>query len=94
MPEQSPRGHDDDEEVEAEGDIVVEVEGPGEENEEDINPWSSEEPSSFPAVHPTRALAYSQPLPIRISSPGPRVQHVVHRLASLRFTRAAEIPQS
>ena len=34
IPEQSPRGHDDDEEVEAEGDIVVEVEDLGEEDEE------------------------------------------------------------
>ena len=50
VPEESTRGHDDDEEeAEVEGDIILEVEDEGEEVEveEDFNLRSSEEPSSF-----------------------------------------------
>jgi hypothetical protein len=50
VPEESAEGHDDDG-AEVEGDIVEEVEDEGEEKEEEeINPWSSEEPSRFRAL--------------------------------------------
>ncbi|KAF8497814.1 hypothetical protein F5888DRAFT_1906591 [Russula emetica] len=66
-------------------------EKPEEEEEKYINLRSSEEPSSSfgRASKSLSSLgqrpAYSQPLPIRISSPGPRGQHVIHSLASLRL---------
>jgi hypothetical protein len=38
--------------VEIEGDIIIEVEGGEEEGEEeDLNPWSGEEPFCAPAMH-------------------------------------------
>ena len=69
VPEESPGGHDDDEEeVEVEGDIVVEVEDEGEEEEEeeeDINPRSSEEPSSFSGRASNSLSSLGQPIPSR-----------------------------
>jgi hypothetical protein len=80
--------------VEAEGDIVVEVDDEGEEEEEEeeeINPRSSEEPSSIhrsPAVHPTRFRALANLFPAATHSHSvtwPRGQHVIHMFASLRL---------
>jgi hypothetical protein len=65
VPEESAGGHDDDEE-EREGDIVVEVEDDeGEEEEEEegnINPRSSEEPSSFSGHASNSLSSLGQPI--------------------------------
>jgi hypothetical protein len=70
--EESAGGHDDDEvevEVEVEGDIVVEGEGDeGEEEEEEegeINPRSSEEPSSFSGRASNSLSSLGQLIPCR-----------------------------
>src|SRR6266478_2038102 len=69
VPEDSAEGHGDDEEeevVEVEGDIVVEVEEEGEEEEEgDLNPRSSEEPSSFSGRASNSLSSLGQPVPSR-----------------------------
>jgi hypothetical protein len=70
VPEESAGGHDDDEvEEEVEGDIVVEVEDDEgeeeEEEEEDINPRSSEEPSSFSGRASNSLSSLGQPIPSR-----------------------------
>jgi hypothetical protein len=68
VPEESTGGHDDEEEeVEVEGDIVVEVEDEGEEEEEeeDLNPRSSEEPSSFSGCASNSLSSLGQPIPSR-----------------------------
>jgi hypothetical protein len=71
VPEGSAGGRDDDDEgVEIEGDIVVEVEDEGEEEEgeeeeEDLNPRSSEEPSSFSGRASNSLSSLGQPIPSR-----------------------------
>jgi hypothetical protein len=70
VPEECAGGHDDDEvEEEVEGDIVVEVEDEGEEEEEEaeeeINPRSSEEPSSFSGRASNSLSSLGQPIPSR-----------------------------
>jgi hypothetical protein len=69
VPEGSAGGCDEEEEeIEIEGDIVVEVEdedGGEEEVEEDFNPWSSEEPSSFSGRASNSLSSLGQPIPSR-----------------------------
>jgi hypothetical protein len=70
IPEESAGGHDDDEEkVEGEGDIVAAVEDDeGEEEEEEegeLNPRSSEEPSSFSGRASNSLSSLGQPIPSR-----------------------------
>jgi hypothetical protein len=70
VPEESAGGHDDDEEkVEGEGDIVAAVEDDeGEEEEEEegeLNPRSSEEPSSFSGRASNSLSSLGQPIPSR-----------------------------
>jgi hypothetical protein len=48
-----------------EGDIVVKVEDEGEEEEEEINPRSSEEPSSFSGRASNLLSSLGQPIPSR-----------------------------
>jgi hypothetical protein len=90
VPEERAGGCDH-EEIKVEGDIVVEVKDDGEEEEEEeeeIHPRSSEELSSFSgrASNSLSSLSTAvSPLPTRFSAPGPRGQHIIHRLASLRI---------
>ena len=75
VPEESAGGRDDDEEeVEVEGDIIVKVDDEGdeqekeeeeEEEEEDMDPRSSEEPSSFSDRASNSLLSLGQPIPSR-----------------------------
>jgi hypothetical protein len=69
VPEGSVGGRDEEEEeIEIEGDIVVEVEGEDggeEEVEEDFNPRSSEEPSSFSGRASNSLSSLGQPIPSR-----------------------------
>src|SRR5258707_8708849 len=73
VPEESAGGHEEEEEEEqVEGDIVVEVEDEEEEEEEgeeeehqDLNPQSSEEPSSFSGRASNSLSSLGQPIPSR-----------------------------
>ncbi|KAF8497819.1 hypothetical protein F5888DRAFT_1906594 [Russula emetica] len=99
VPEESAGSHYDDE-VEVEGDIVVEVEDEGEEEEEEeeINPRSSEEPSSFSGRASNSLSSLGQPIP----SHYPFAFRHPARVGSMPFTgsppfafsRATATPQS
>ncbi|KAN0115701.1 hypothetical protein V8E52_006647 [Russula decolorans] len=101
VPEEIAGGHDDDEQ-EGEGDIVVEVEDDeGEEEEEEegnINPRSSEEPSSFSGRASNSLSSLGQPIPSRY----PFAFHYLARGGSMSstgsppfaFSRAIATPQS
>ena len=64
VPEESTGGCDDDDnEVEGEGGIVVRAEDEGDKEEEDLNPRSSEEPSSFSGRAFNSLSSLGQPIP-------------------------------
>ena len=93
VPEESTGGRDDEEE-EAEAGRVIRTRGRGRGRRRGGSGRRLQSPvkrGTIIVFRPCIQLAfeswpaYSQPLPIRIPSPSPRGQHVIHRLTSLRL---------